>query len=224
MAVNRADKQYLDHVWPWDVRDFDGESYVTRLGAVQRSAAQAWADVHNTHERHLRDQTKNDAHKLLSSAKFAKAAMEHQRAEFEDARVIAKERLKATKDTLQRALNPPSDPGEAVLYGEIRQAARAMPVGARLKLAYGARDAGTFDPRLLHALTSGPDALALLPPTHHGEFRDTYLQHAKPVEYGRALRIASALQHAEEGQRQLEAHAKKIIDFDMADAIQRSAV
>jgi hypothetical protein len=35
MAVNRADKQYLDHVWPWDVRDFDGESYVTR-SVVQR--------------------------------------------------------------------------------------------------------------------------------------------------------------------------------------------
>lgn len=221
MAVNRADKEYTENIWRFDVAHVAGEMHTARLANIHKKAAQAWTDIHGTHERKSRDATLTEGARLLSSAKFAKAALQRQRSEYDDARTDAAEALRAYKAQLERATNPPSDPGEAVLFGEIRNHLRGLPMGERVKVVEQASQAG--DTRILRAAVSGPTMVSVLPPERHDFYRVSYLSRVMPDELGRMVRLEAALETIEQGQAQLEAHANQLIDFGTAEAVERSA-
>lgn len=224
MTVLRADQQYLDNVWPnLSIEAGDNEDAIAHLRQLQTRSRAAWADMHGKHTRAMADPTKTEAARMVASAKFAKTILEAQRLAFVDAKKEATEKLQAKQRQLQRALNPPSDPGEAILFGEIRAKLREMKAADRIEAVEAAIAAGG-DRRVAHAALSGPDLTALLPPALVAQFRDSYWVTVMPNEWGATQRLDAALAEAQTGMDRLEQHAAKLVDFQTADAYERAAV
>lgn len=223
MAVARSDKEYLGAVWGgFRIEAAPGETDVVALKIAHDRAASAWADIHTTHTRKMGDQTKTPVVRLVESAKFARQVLQSRRDELATTRARAADRLGTLKAGLLRASNPPSDPGEAVLFGEVRHLLRSLPLGERLELLKVSEAAGG-DKRFLHAAVSGPAELGLLPPELHAHYLAHYLAWKAPNEYGETVRIEGAIEATEYGMEQLEEHAKALIDFPTAEAAERSA-
>lgn len=223
MPVARSDQEYIDNVWGgFRIQAAPGESDVESLRLMNDRARSAWVDIHKTHQRKMGDTTKTPMGQLVESAKFARHALEARRNEFAASSARANERLASLQDKINRVTNPPSDPGEAVLFAELRQMLRALPLGERLEVLKAA-SVGDGDARLLHAAISGPAVLGLLPPDLHEHYQTNYLAVKAPQEYGEKVRIEGALEAATYGMQQLEEHASALIDFPTAAAVERSA-
>lgn len=223
MPVMRSDEQYLANVWPkLSAPAVDGEYAVARLAALQERTRKAWADVHGKHVRTMADATKTEAARTVASAKFARDLLAAHRAAYEEARTTAAGNLRMKQAQLQRALNPPSDPGEAALYAEIRNALRGMSTGDRVAAVTAALAEGG-DRRVAQAAVSGPDIVALLPPAVMEQFRNDYWCATMPNEWGAAQRLSSAMAEAQTGMDHLEQHAAEMVDFAAAEAYERAA-
>lgn len=223
MPVMRSDQQYIEAVWPnLSAPAVDGEYAVSRLHSVQERTRKAWADMHGKHSRTMSDATKTEAGRVVESAKFARNILAAHRAAFEEARENAASALRVKQAQLQRALNPPSDPGEAALYTEIRSTLRAMKPGERSAAVEAALSPGG-DHRVAHAAVSGPELVALLPPAVLSTFRDQYWATTMPNEWGSAQRLSESLGEAQRGMALLEQHAAQMVDFQAAEAYERAA-
>lgn len=218
-ATTRSDPHYLEAVWPKiAVPAVDGDFAVARLQAVQERTRKAWADMHGKHVRTMADATKTEAGRVVESAKFARNILDAHRAAFGEARENAASTLRVKQAQLQRALNPPSDPGEAALYAEIRSTLRAMPNGDRIATVLAAL-AENGDRRVAHAAVSGPDLVALLPGDVLERCRDQYWCTTMPNEWGAAQRLSQAMAEAQTGMDHLEQHAAEMVDFQAADVM-----
>lgn len=223
-AVMRSDSQYLADVWPSvSAASVDGEFHVSQLHSAQERARKAWGDIHSNHGRRMADQTKTEAARVVESAKFARNILEAQRTTYEEARDNASNTLRVTQAQLLRKLNPPSDPGEAALFAEIRTALRAMPLGERIAALQAVVNTPGSDLRILHAAVSGPALVSLLPPDVAAQYTDTYHACTSPNEYGRALRLSASLDEAQTGMARLSEHVEALVDFKQAEAYERSA-
>ncbi|WP_159082180.1 hypothetical protein [Rhodanobacter thiooxydans] len=223
MAVMRSDQQYLEAVWPSiSAAGVDGEYAVSRLHSVQERTRAAWGDMHGKHTRTMADATKTEAGRVVASAKFARNILAAHRAAYEEARESAAGNLRMKQAQLQRALNPPSDPGEAALYAEIRNTLRGMKTGDRIDAVTAALAEGG-DRRVAHAAVSGPELVAMLPPAVLSRFRDQYWCATMPNEWGAAQRLSEALAEAQTGMDRLEQHAAEMVDFQAAEAYERAA-
>lgn len=221
MLANRSDDQYLKHVWT-DIPGAEHDSHVFALNSANVRARKTWSDIHNMHQHAMRDPTKTEAGRLIKSAKFAKAVLETQRAEFVEARAAAEVELRSLKAKLQRATNPPSDPGEAAVFADIRAYLRKMDHGELVALVDAAIQPGG-DMRIAHAAISGPVLTGLLQPELHEKYTAHFQVHMLPNEFAKAGRLAEALEHATAGQAVLEDHAKQLIDFRGAELAERSS-
>ena len=222
MAVNRSDKDYLDAIWRWDVPDL-GNEHVSRLANAHKGLAQTWRDIQQTAERRHNDQTLTPGARVLSAATFAKAALTQSRARHDEARERAATALGHSRTRLQRVMNPPSDPGEAILFGEIRAHLRTLPPGDRMKLVQDAMQVGG-DMRLAHAALAGPTVTSLIvAPEMHTNYLNQYLMITNGEEFGNMLRLQAAIDQADHGMNQLEEHAAGVVDFHTAEAVERSA-
>ncbi|TAM33681.1 MAG: hypothetical protein EPN68_01010 [Rhodanobacter sp.] len=169
----------------------------------------------------MADLTKTEPARLVASAKFAKAALETRHREFEGIKARAEADLKAAQAKLKAAMAPPSNPGDACLFQNIRQHLRSLPTGDRVRLLEQAKAEG--DNLTLLAAIAGPTFLSLAPDDLRGGYQDAFLANTVPNDLGHATRLLDALQSATDGMAQLDAHANKLIDFPTADAIERSA-
>ena len=221
MAVNRSDQTYLEAIWQFRTVPAAGETNVQALAIAQARAGDAWRDIHTTVERKSHDTTRTAPARLLAASRFAKEVLQKRRTEFDGIKARAADELKMTQTRLQATMRPPSDPGEAALFADIRAHLRGLNPGERLDLLNQARDTGDVD--TLRAAVSGPSFLSLIPAELRSEYRDAYLMSVAPNEWGHAQRLTEALDAAQAGQDQLEAHAANLIDFAEADALERSA-
>lgn len=224
MPVMRSDQQYLAHLWPSvSAAAVDGEHHVSQLHSAQERARKAWGDIHGNHGRRMADPTKTEAARVVESAKFARNILNAQRNAYAEARDNAASALRVTQAQLQRKLNPPSDPGEAALFAEIRATLRAMPMAERIKAVKEVVNTPGSDLRILHAAVSGPALVSLLPPDVASQYIDTYHAATSPNEYGRALRLSTALDEAKVGMDRLEEHVAAMVDFKQAEAYEQAA-
>jgi hypothetical protein len=220
----RSDAEYLANVWPSvSAAAVDGEYHVAQLHSAQERARKVWGDVLSNHNRRMADQTKTEAGRVVESAKFASAMLEAQRTTFTEARDNAATTLRVTREQLQRKLNPPSDPGEAILYREMREALRAMPMGERIKAVEAIVNTKGSDLRVLHAAISGPALTALLPPDLAAQYVDVYHSATSPDLFSRACRLNIAMEEAQTGFQRLEEHVSQMVDFQQAKAYEQAA-
>ena len=223
-TVMRSDAEYLANVWPSvSAPAVDGEYHVSQLHNAQERARKAWGDVLANHNRRMADQTKTEAGRVVESAKFARTMLEAQRATYTEARDNAANTLRVTRDQLQRKLNPPSDPGEAVLYREMRETLRGMKLGERIAAIEAIVNTAGSDLRVLHAAVSGPALTALLPADLAERYTSVYHAATSPDLYGRACRLNIALEETQTGFQRLEEHVSQMVDFQQAQAYEQAA-
>lgn len=223
-AVMRSDAQYLAAIWPSvSAPAVDGEYPVSQLHGAQERARKAWGDVLANHNRRMADQTKTEAARVVESAKFARTILEAQRASYTEAHDNAANTLRVTREQLLRKLNPPSDPGEAVLYREMRETLRGMKLGERIAAIEAVVNTVGSDLRVLHAAVSGPALTALLPPDLAERYTGVYHGATSPDLYGRASRLNIALEEAQTGFQRLEEHVSQMVDFQQAKAYEQAA-
>ncbi|QNK00978.1 hypothetical protein [Dyella telluris] len=220
----RSDPQYLAHVWPSvSAVAVDGEHHVSQLHSAQERARKAWGDIHSNHGRRMADQTKTEAARVVESAKFARNILESQRNTYNEARENAENTLRVTQAQLLRKLNPPSDPGEAALFAEIRAHLRGMTLAERIKAVQEVVNTPGSDLRILHAAVAGPALVSLLPPDLASRYTDIYHASTSPNEFGRAVRLSTSLEEAATGFQRLEEHVAAMVDFQQAKAYEQAA-
>jgi hypothetical protein len=221
--AHRADPLYADLIWRFEVPEVPTESWVRDLREQQTQSKQAWASVLDTHQRKMADTSQTEHGRLLASAKVAKAVLESRRAAFEQHKAGAEAERRRLAEKLERNCNPPSDPGEAALFADLRAYLRSLPLADRGAIVDQESNKPGNDNRLLRAAIAGPASAGLLPADQHAAFRERYLVNVATNEYGYHQRLGQALEHAEYGMQELENHVNDLVDFQTAEVIERNA-
>lgn len=170
----------------------------------------AWGEIHDTHQRRMKDLTATEFGRLKSSADFAKGKM----TALGNAVTEAAARARAEADRIRAKMDAelrPRDPAQTLLDGELRAYLRSLPTERVI-------GAARSDPALLRAAVTAPAALSGIQADVHKTLQSEHLAAVMPEDVAKYADLSEAIEAGGTAINSLVKWSHDLIDFATVEA------
>lgn len=160
----------------------------------------------------IADKTLTDAEQLSRAATHAAKKIKAAGDRLEESSNAALTRFNLIKESLQTVLTPENNAGKAALDMQVIEWVKSHKPEHIPRIV-------RQHPEAMAAVAKAPSFVTGLAPEVHDVIKNEYLQKMKPDEYARYEELQALSKAALQAYKSLDASARSLIDFDMAEKI-----